>query len=138
MKESNPQIHCWSGLFSISLFIYLFIDLLIYLLIYLFIYLFIYLCIYLIIDSLVFWLRIGLFICSAGLKVVSQSRHLLKDCNQQIQCWGDLFSCSLFTYLFIYLFIYLLFQLLNLKLSFLSGAYLKVVNLAQFGIAGRS
>ena len=71
-------------------------------------FLFIYLFIYLIIDFLVTWLGIALFICSAGLKVVLQSPHILKDCKQEIQFWSDLFSFSLIIYLFIYLSIYLL------------------------------
>ena len=45
-------------------------------------FLFIYVFIYFIIDFLVTWLRIGLFICSTGLKVALQSPHLFKDCNQ--------------------------------------------------------
>ena len=88
LKDCNQQIQCWSDLFSFSLFIYLYI--------------------YLIIDFLVTWLGIALFICSVGLKVVLQSPHILKDCKQQIQFWSDLFSFSFFIYLFIYLSIYLL------------------------------
>ena len=63
--------------------------------------------------------------------MVLESPHLLKDSNPQIQCSSDLFSFPLFIYLFIYLFV--IFHLLDLEWRFLSVAYLRVANLAQFG-----